>query len=178
MALKTYFSKDWTHDTSYKYSWDALVDKVNALEPEAVLDVGCGYNYFKDKINNLTGIDPFNAQADCLIHVEDYTPGEKYDVILALGSVNFGTKKDIDRQMKSIDNLLEESGDIFMRLNPGLDHHWNDKSEGIEFFKWDMHTIEEYASIYGYNIVDWQEDPNIHGSMRYYVHLKKVYVDV
>jgi hypothetical protein len=29
---------------------------------ESVLDVGCGYNEFKGKINNLTGLDPYNKK--------------------------------------------------------------------------------------------------------------------
>lgn len=174
MALKTYFSKHWQHDTSYKYSWDTLIPKINSMQPNAVLDVGCGDNYFKDKIDNLTGIDPYNANADCLIHIEDYTSPFQYDVILALGSINFGQEDKIDEQIGAVDRLLMEDGDLFMRLNPGLDHHWNDESDGIEFFPWSKDRIEYYARMYGYNILDWQEDPNIHGAMRYYVHLKKV----
>jgi excinuclease ABC subunit A len=39
-----------------------IVDKIKPHE--TVIDVGCGYNLFKDKIPNLLGIDPANDAAD------------------------------------------------------------------------------------------------------------------
>jgi len=65
LVLDRYFSKHWANGMKkWKYSGLALVDEVNGLKPRAVLDVGCGYNEFKGKIKNLTGIDPYNYHAD------------------------------------------------------------------------------------------------------------------
>ena len=65
-CLHKYFSKYWQNDMKkWKYSGLALIDEVNSLKPRAVLDVGCGYNEFKGKIDNLIGIDPYN---DCLLY--------------------------------------------------------------------------------------------------------------
>jgi len=174
LSISEYFSKHWEHDTSYKYSWDALIDIVNDLKPAHVLDVGCGNNYFKGKINNLWGIDPYNLKADQKIGVCDLGRYRTYEVILALGSINFGSETVINKQMRIINNLLESNGHLFMRLNPGLDHHWSEgKSEDVNFFPWTKEKLEAFAIAYGYSILEWQEDPNSHGSMRYYAHLYK-----
>ena len=172
--MKTYFSKHWAHDTSYKYSWEALIDKVNALKPYSVLDVGCGFNYFKGKIENLYGIDPYNDAADKMCSIEEFGGYRKYDVILALGSINFGDDGDIDRQMRAVDKLLDHDGHLFMRLNPGLVHHWDYESADVDFYPWTKEKIKHFALAYGYVLDEWEKDPNIHGSMRYYVHLIKL----
>jgi hypothetical protein len=72
----------------WKYSGLKLIEEVNALNPRSVLDIGCGYNEFKGKIRNLTGIDPYNDRADYKISIMDFRSNEKFDVILCLGSVS------------------------------------------------------------------------------------------
>lgn len=82
-VLHRYFSKIWQPDMKkWKHSGLQLINEVNTLRPRNVLDVGCGYNEFKGKINFLTGIDPYNNQADIIIKTIDYKPKEKFDVIL------------------------------------------------------------------------------------------------
>lgn len=173
MALKTYFSTHWRQSGEYKYSWDALIDIVNDLKPEAVLDVGCGFNYFKGKINNLIGIDPYNDAADIMIPIEELGSYKMYDVILALGSINFGDDSVINRQMRAVDKILKGDGHLFMRLNPGLGHHWSEESKDVEFYPWTEEKIRNFALAYGYSILEFKEDPCAHGTMRYYVHLVK-----
>ena len=57
-VLKNYFGKVWQAETKkFKYSGLAIIDEVNAMNPDNVIDIGCGYNEFKGKIQNLTGID-------------------------------------------------------------------------------------------------------------------------
>ena len=56
-----FFGEIWKPQTDdYSYTGWALVDEVKKLNPRAVLDVGCGYNQFKERIPNLIGIDPYN----------------------------------------------------------------------------------------------------------------------
>ena len=81
--LHRYFSKVWQSDMKkWKHSGLQLIDEVNNLRPRNVLDVGCGYNEFKGKINFLTGIDPYNDEADILIKTIDYTPKQKFELWL------------------------------------------------------------------------------------------------
>ena len=71
-VLEKYFSEVWQSRTKkYKYSGLTLIDEINNLNPNAVLDVGCGFNEFKGKIHNLIGIDPYNNKADIKVKIED-----------------------------------------------------------------------------------------------------------
>ena len=89
-CLHRYFSKYWENDIKkWKYSGLALIDEVNSLKPRAVLDVGCGYNEFRGKIDNLIGIDPYNDRADHEVGTLEYRTDQKFDVIMCLGSINF-----------------------------------------------------------------------------------------
>ena len=100
-VLEKYFSEVWQSRTKkYKYSGLTLVDEINNLNPNAVLDVGCGFNEFKGKIHNLIGIDPYNNKADIKVKIEDYTPNQLFDVIICLGSVNFGSTDKIFRELE------------------------------------------------------------------------------
>ncbi len=50
-VLSHYFTKIWQPQIKkYKYSGLDIIDEVNALNPDLVLDIGCGYNEFRSKI--------------------------------------------------------------------------------------------------------------------------------
>jgi hypothetical protein len=174
MNIANYFSEHWSPDTSYEYTGDSLTDKINDLKPSCVLDVGCGFNYYRSRIHNLYGIDPYNECADRMCSIEEFGSYLKYPVVMALGSINFGGEDLIDRQMRSVNKLVKNEGHLFMRLNPGLDHHWDDNSKGIEFYPWTKEKIKHFALAYGYIIDEWEEEYNVHGSLRYYVHMIKL----
>ena len=169
-CLHKYFSKYWQNDMKkWKYSGLALVNEVNSLKPRAVLDVGCGYNEFKGSIDNLVGIDPYNDKADLMVSTLDYKTDQKYDVILCLGSVNFGSKEKITAEVGRCVNLLAPGGTMFFRVNPGLSH---DKPEAdwIEFFAWNVPFIIELAEIYNLQILDIRDDTN---QRKYFVYKKQ-----
>jgi len=60
-TLKNKFDpKNWVGFAAfknYKYSGENLIDEVNQLDPDLVIDVGCGHNRFKGRIKNLIGFD-------------------------------------------------------------------------------------------------------------------------
>ena len=160
-CLHRYFSKYWQNDMKkWKHSGLQLIDEVNSLKPRAVLDVGCGYNEFKGKIKNLIGIDPYNDNADLKVSVVEYKTTQKFDVILCLGSVNFGSREKILSEVGKCVNLLAEQGTMFFRVNPGLSH---DKPEAkwIEFFGWNVPFIIELAEMYNLKILDIRDDTNL-----------------
>jgi SAM-dependent methyltransferase len=168
-CLHKYFSKYWQNDMKkWKYSGVQLIDEVNSLKPRAVLDVGCGYNEFKGRIDNLVGIDPYNDKADLQISTLEYKTAEKYDVILCLGSVNFGDKDKIVAEVGRCVNLLADNGTMFFRVNPGVKH---DKPEAdwIDFFAWNVPFIIELAEIYNLKILDIRDDTN---QRKYFVYRK------
>jgi len=93
-----FFAEIWRPRTGeYDHSGWALVDEINKLGPDKVLDVGCGYHPFKDRIHNIIGIDPYNDAADYEVDILDYrVKPESHDVIIALGSINFNSKDEIE----------------------------------------------------------------------------------
>ena len=168
-CLHKYFSKYWQNDMKkWKYSGLALINEVNALRPRAVLDVGCGYNEFRGKINNLIGIDPYNDQADIEVGTLEYRTDEKFDVILCLGSVNFGPRDKILAEVGRCVNLLADNGTMFFRVNPGVQH---DKPEAkwIEFFGWNVPFIIELSEIFNLKVLDIRDDTN---QRKYFVYRK------
>ena len=168
-CLHKYFSKYWQNDMKkWKYSGVALIDEVNGLKPRAVLDVGCGYNEFKSKIDNLVGIDPYNDRADLQISTLDYKTDKKFDVILCLGSVNFGSREKIIAEVGRCVDLLADGGTMFFRVNPGVQH---DKPEAdwIEFFAWNVPFIIELAEMLNLKVLDIRDDTN---QRKYFVYRK------
>ncbi len=170
-CLHKYFSKYWQNDMKkWKYSGLALIDEVNSLKPRAVLDVGCGYNEFKGKIDNLIGIDPYNDLADFKTGTLDYKTDEKFDVILCLGSVNFGNRDKIIAEMEKCVELLADGGTMFFRVNPGVQH---DKPEAkwIEFYGWNVPFIIELSNMFDLDILDIRDDTN---QRKYFILRKKL----
>lgn len=158
--LHKYFSEIWQPKLKkFKFSGLKLIDEVNALDPRAVLDVGCGYNEFKGKIKNLIGLDPYNTHADLQIKIEDYSTDQKFDVILCLGSINFGTHDKIMRELQVCKNLLAEGGKMFFRVNPGLEHE-APESKYINFYPWNVYQITEIAKQLGLAVLDLRHDFN------------------
>ena len=168
-CLNKYFSKYWQNDMKkWKYSGLTLINEVNNLKPRAVLDVGCGYNEFKGRINNIIGIDPYNDKADLRVGTLDYITDQKFDVILCLGSVNFGNRDKIIAEVSRCVKLLADNGTMFFRVNPGLSH---DKPEAdwIEFYAWNVPFIIELSEKFNLKILDIRYDTNIR---KYFVYKK------
>ena len=158
--MNKYFSEIWQPKLKkFKFSGLKLIEEVNALNPRAVLDVGCGYNEFKGKINNLIGIDPYNSHADIQIKIEDYNTTEKFDVILCLGSINFGTHDKIVKELQVCKNLLADGGKMFFRVNPGLEHE-APESKFINFYPWNVYAITEIAKQLELSVLDLRHDFN------------------
>jgi len=168
-CLHKYFSKYWENDIKkWKYSGLALVEEVNSLKPRAVLDVGCGYNEFKGKINNLTGIDPYNNKADHEVGTLEYRTDQKFDVIMCLGSINFGSRDKILAEIGRCVDLLEDGGTMFFRVNPGVQHN-NPEAKWIEFFAWNVPFIIELSEIFNLKVLDIRDDSN---QRKYFIYRK------
>lgn len=141
-GLATFFSPDrWQDSTDlFPLSGWSMVDQVNALSPRFVVDVGCGYNLFKQKIPNLVGIDLINPAADlvCDLHDAPIRQGS-IDVVLALGSINFGDAENIRADLSCIAKwLVPERGRVFMRANPG-----EPVGDDIVVFPWSEDNIHD-----------------------------------
>ena len=165
-AVKEYFSNHWKPDwNKFTHSGWQLVDKINALKPESVLDIGCGFNDLKAKIPGLYGIDPYNDKADEQVSIENFNCGTKeWDVVLALGSINFGTEFKIRRQFKKAVSHLKTGGHFFGRFNPASNLNVKDESTingqamGVDFFPWSEGYLKDLCYEYALNPVQIERD--------------------
>ena len=146
----------------YKHSGYALVDYVNNQKPSSVLDIGCGYNRFKNKINNLIGIDPYNDCADIKVSIEDYNT-VPFEIVMCLGSINFGDEKTIDKQIGKIHTMFRR--EAIFRVNPGIPHDWNDYGD-IVWYPWTLDKIHSIATQYNYSIKKLMSEYTVQGHRR------------
>lgn len=169
-VLGRYFSEVWQPEMKkFKYSGLILIDEVNSLKPRNVLDIGCGYNEFKGKINNLVGLDPYNNRADIQCKIADYRTTEKYDVVLALGSINFGSTDKIFAELERAVELTASGGKLFFRVNPGV-QHTPPESRWISFYPWNSNFIINCADYFGVDVLDIRND---HNNRLYFVWSKR-----
>ena len=142
--MESYFSGIWKDQNfeSLEYSGYQLVDYVNDQKPNSVLDVGCGYNKFKGKIHKLIGVDPYNNSADIKLALEELSTTMKFDIVLALGSINFGDESVIDNQMEIIDKLFRK--EAIFRVNPGIPHDWADYGDIVWYPHPKSKTLEGF----------------------------------
>ena len=155
--LNNYFRNNWKPNwDKFKYSGWTLLDKID--KDAHRLDIGCGYNDLKKHFPNLYGIDPYNSNSDQEIAFEDYKPHKQFDVFLALGSLNFGTQKVLDKQIKHLYDITKKNDIIYWRQNPGLtDHPWQGVEE-IVFFPWAEKWNVHYCDKYGFELKEMKQD--------------------
>jgi SAM-dependent methyltransferase len=165
-----FFSEMWRPRTGeYDHSGWALVDEVNKLNPERVLDVGCGYHPFKGRINNIVGIDPYNDAADYEVDILEYRVTHQYDVIMALGSINFNSQDEIEQRFAHCVNLLKPGGKFFLRANPGLPHK---AGPYVDIFPWTFEIVSQLAEKYNLTLDTFKKEPTELGRL-YFVYTKK-----
>ena len=159
-VLTKYFSKVWQPETKkYKYSGLAIIDEVNAMNPTAVIDIGCGYNEFKGKIQNLTGIDPYNSRADIMSTLLEFEAEQQYDVAICLGSINFGSSDKIIKELTAAANLVKDGGLLYFRVNPGQ-QHIAPESTWINFYDWDPVFVSNMAQLLNCDLLTLRKDLN------------------
>jgi hypothetical protein len=153
-----FFAEIWKPRTGdYEHTGWELAEEINKLNPERVLDVGCGYHPFKGRINNLIGIDPYNNCADYEVDILDYKVKHFYDVIIALGSINFNSKDEIAARFAHCVSLLKPGGKFFLRANPGITHK---TGPYVEIFSWTFEVVNEFAETYNLNLDTYKKDAN------------------
>ena len=154
-----FFSEIWKPRTNeYEHTGWQLVDEINNLKPKSVLDVGCGYHPFKGRIDNLIGIDPYNNCADYEVDILDYkVKYETHDVIMALGSINFNSRDEIERRFDHCVKLLAKGGKFYLRANPGISHK---SGPYVEIFPWSFEIVNEFAEKYNLKLDTFKRDSN------------------
>lgn len=154
-----FFSQIWRPRTQdYIYTGYSLVDEINKRDPKSVLDVGCGYHPFKGLIPNLVGIDPYNSAADYMVDILEYqVPPESHDHIIALGSINFNSKDEVEARFAHCVKLLSPGGRMYFRVNPGIPHPGHPY---VEIFPWNFAVVMEFCQRYALSLESFKRDNN------------------
>jgi SAM-dependent methyltransferase len=153
-----FFSEIWKPRTGdYEHTGWELADEINKLNPEKVLDVGCGYHPFKGRIQNIVGIDPYNNCADYEVDILEYRVKHQYDVIIALGSINFNSQDEIEQRFAHCVSLLKTGGRFYLRANPGITHK---TGPYVEIFPWTFEVVNEFAERYNLHLDTYKKDAN------------------
>ena len=154
-----FFSEIWKPRTGdYEHTGWELANEINKLNPQKVLDVGCGYHPFKGRIQNLIGIDPYNNCADYEVDILDYkVKTQSHDVIIALGSINFNSRDDIESRFSHCVDLLKPGGRFFLRANPGITHR---TGPYVDVFPWTFEVANELAEKYNLHLDTYKKDAN------------------
>jgi len=165
--LRRFFGEIWKPRTGdYQWTGWALVDEIKRHNPRNVLDVGCGYNQFKERLPNLIGIDPYNDCADYMVDVLEYrVPGEQYDAIMALGSINFNSQQDVEERFAHCVSLLAPGGRFYLRANPGI--QWTN-GPWVDIFAWDFAFVKELEKRYNLRLETFKQDGSNSPSGRLY----------
>ena len=153
-----FFAEIWKPRTGdYDYTGWNLADEINKQNPKAVLDVGCGYHPFKGRIPNLVGIDPYNNCADFEVDILEYHVKQKYDHIIALGSINFNSRDEIEKRFAHCVYLLDDGGKFYLRANPGIPHK---TGPYVDIFPWTFEIVNEFADRYDLKLLEFKRDAN------------------
>lgn len=166
--LNEYFSTIWLKQRGSDFfnrfeltGWK-LLEHINP--GEWVLDVGCAGNFFKDKIENLVGIDPAFDEADYKVSIEDFETEQRFDVAFCLGSINFGDEDIITRQIAKVLSLLKPKGRIYWRCNPGLYDHGNEECKKIPLFPWSLEKHVKLSEQFNCQLIEcrWDKSDRIY----------------
>lgn len=99
------------------YTGLSLVDSVNALNPSLVLDVGCGQNFYKNKIKNLVGLDIFGSDCDIRVDYFNSDYADKADAVLVLGVLEYGSPDVVQQKLERIKQNCHSGTEVFFRFN-------------------------------------------------------------
>lgn len=153
--LNNYFEYKWKPNYNNRnITGYSLLDKIN--HNQSILDIGCGFNLFKKYFpKNLYGIDPANDAADERVDIENFNSvGNQWDVVLCLGSLNFGDESIVKPQVKKAISLCKKSGSIYWRQNPGQNDHKWEGVEDIIFFPWSIELNYEWAEEFNCTVLE------------------------
>lgn len=160
--LNEYFGKIWHlhSDPCTKPNKSGLEILTKITDSDWVIDVGCGRNPFKGQIKNLVGVDPAFDQADVKCTIDDFVTDQKFDIALCLGSINFGTVADIERQIAKIVSLLKPEAKIFWRCNPGQTDHPDPACNAIPFYAWSIDEHVRLSEKFGFKLMEcsWEQN--------------------
>jgi hypothetical protein len=82
---------------------------------------------------------------------------EGYDAIIALGSINFNSREDIELRIDRCIKLLSQKGKMFFRVNPGIQHT---NGPWVDVFHWTFEVAYDIAKKYNLELTEFKKDAN------------------
>jgi len=149
----------------YPINGKTMIDEINNLNPTLVVDLGCGLNQYKGLINNLVGVDVVGCREDItkdITDLKEHFADHSVDVILALGSINFGENDLIRQQLTEVKRLLKPGGIAYFRANQN-DHDKDHKGD-LRYYDWSKELVEYWSTQLGFEILE--EVTIAHGNLR------------
>ena len=82
-----------------------------------------------------------------------------FDIIICLGSVNFGSTDKIFTELEHIVSIASSNGKMYFRVNPGLSHT-PPESKWITFYPWTPTFIMNSAEFLDVDVLELRNDSN------------------
>ena len=166
-AMKRFFGEEWNQTEVDPHVCDRLQHAVNPI------DVGCGFNPYKEFHDNLIGVDIVNKKADfnCDINYFDPPNDTKFDLAICYGILHFNSYDWIRERLKWVLDNTTIDAQILMKVNPSRKEDQAEElrnSDVIWFDKWSRGLADHFADIYSLEVWNWREWRNpLDNSLRY-----------
>lgn len=127
-----------------------ILNEISATD-DRIIDVGCGYNYYKKLYPNLIGFDIVdNGKADIITSIKNAKFKKcSFDIALCLG-VFQGSEKNILHDLKRVLSWVKPRGHIIMRCRTIPPRYLI----GIEPLIWNMEVIQNISKLYNLELID------------------------
>jgi hypothetical protein len=76
---------------------------------------------------------------------------------MALGSINFNSRDEIEARFEHCVNLLKKNGKFYLRANPGIPHK---TGPYVDIFPWTFEVVNEFAEEYNLKLETFKKDNN------------------
>lgn len=165
--IKNHFNKaNYSRErwATHSKSSDILIPWLKGLNSNLIIDVGCGTNPYKEHVNNLIGLDAANyPEADINLSAEEVHQLNIFqnncaDVVLALGSINFGSRQDVEHQLRICVDWCKPGGYIVCRARLN-DHTELNRKKGFIQYGWKVEDIYDITNKFG--DVEFYREPEI-----------------
>lgn len=170
--IKEFFGKTWNQTEVDPHVVEIIKDA------KSVIDVGCGFNPYKEYHDNLVGIDIVNKKADFNCDILNFSPGDrKFDVAICYGVLHFNSYHWIRERLEWVVKNTTDDGQILMKVNPSSKEDQAEElrsSDVIWFHRWNHGLAQHFADIYNLEVWNWREWRNpLDNSVRYKFDFRK-----
>ncbi len=156
-AVKEHF--DWAPYSKERWATHNLsslnlIPFINERNPKLVIDIGCGKNNFKGLVPNCIGLDVSDyPEADFNMSLEEVYDRNIFqhgcaDVVMALGSLNFGTFDNIISQFGKAIDWVKPGGIFIVRVRLHLDKEEAFYTRGHQQHNWNWENVKEMHETY------------------------------